>query len=55
MKKIDVIIEKGKKEFWGALKVMIFCPLRLEKALTNVLNNLKMLVADYIENEGRND
>lgn len=55
MKKIDVIIEKGKKEFWGRIEGYDFLPVTVGKSVAEVLDNLKMLIADYIENEGQND
>jgi predicted RNase H-like HicB family nuclease len=55
MKKIDVIIEKGEKEFWGRIEGYDFLPVTVAKNIAEVLDNLKMLIADYIENEGQND
>lgn len=53
--KIDVIIEKGKKEFWGRIEGYDFLPVTVGRNIDEVLDNLRMLVADYIENEGQND
>lgn len=53
--KINVIIEKGKKEFWGRIEGYDFLPVTVGKNIAEVIGNLKMLIADYIENEGQND
>jgi hypothetical protein len=53
--KINVIIEKGKKEFWGRIEGFDFLPVTVGKNINEVLGSLKMLIADYIANEGRTD
>lgn len=53
--KIDVIIEKGKKEFWGRIEGYDFLPVTVGKTIDEVLDNLRMLIADHIEHEGRDD
>lgn len=53
--KVDVIIEKGKKEFWGRVEGYDFLPVTVGRDIEEVLKNLRMLVADHIENEGQND
>jgi predicted RNase H-like HicB family nuclease len=55
MKKLDVIIEKGKKEFWGRIEGFDYLPVTVGKSVVEVLGNLKMLITDYIEHEGQND
>ena len=55
MKNIDVIIEKGKKGFWGRIEGFDFLPVTVGKSVAEVLDNLKKLITDYLENEGRND
>jgi hypothetical protein len=53
--RIDVIIEKGKKEFWGRIEGYGFLPVTVGTTVDEVLDNLKMLIADYIEHEGKDD
>ncbi len=53
--KIDVIVEKGKKEFWGRIEGFDFLPVTVGKNAGEILENLKMLIIDYVENEGQND
>lgn len=53
--KIDVIIEKGKKEFWGRIEGFEFLPVTAGESVNEVLENLRMLIADYIEHEGQDD
>jgi predicted RNase H-like HicB family nuclease len=53
--RIDVIIEKGKKEFWGRIEGYEFLPVTVGTTVDEVLDNLKMLIADYIEHEGKDD
>jgi predicted RNase H-like HicB family nuclease len=53
--KIDVIIEKGKKEFWGRIEGFEFLPVTAGASVAEVLENLKMLIADYIAHEGQAD
>ena len=53
--KIDVIIEKGKKEFWGRIEGYEFLPVTAGKNINEVLGNLKMLIADYVRHEGQDD
>ncbi|MBA2605482.1 MAG: hypothetical protein M3521_12520 [Acidobacteriota bacterium] len=53
--KIDVIVEKGKKEFWGRVEGFDFLPVTVGKNAGEILENLKMLITDYVENEGQND
>lgn len=53
--KVDVIVEKGKKEFWGRIEGYDFLPVTVGKNIGEILENLKMLVADYIEHEGQED
>jgi predicted RNase H-like HicB family nuclease len=53
--KIEVIIEKGNKEFWGRVEGYDFLPVTSGKTITNVLENLKMLIEDYIAHEGKSD
>jgi hypothetical protein len=53
--KIDVIVEKGKKEFWGRIEGFEFLPVTVGKNAGEILENLKMLITDYVENEGQND
>ena len=50
-----MIIEKGKKEFWGRIEGYDFLPVTVGRNIDEVLDNLRMLIADYIENEGQND
>lgn len=49
--KIDVIIEKGKREFWGRIEGYDFLPVTVGKTIDEVLDNLRMLIADHIEHE----
>lgn len=54
--KLNVIIEKGKKEFWGRIEGdEDFLPVTVGKSIGEVLSNLKDLVADYIAHEGQVD
>ncbi len=53
--KIEVIIEKGNKEFWGRIEGYEFLPVTRGKTITYVLENLKMLIEDYIAHEGKSD
>ncbi|MGI8495704.1 MAG: hypothetical protein ACR2L1_10410 [Pyrinomonadaceae bacterium] len=53
--KIGVIIEKGKKEFWGRIEGYDFLPVTVGASVEEVLGNLKMLIADYVEHEGKSD
>ena len=53
--KIDVIIEKGKNEFWRRIEGYEFLPVTVGATVEKVLDNLKMLIADYIEREGKDD
>jgi predicted RNase H-like HicB family nuclease len=53
--KVKVIIEKGKNEYWGRVEGYHFLPVTVGKNISEVLGNLKMLIADYIEHEGQND
>ncbi len=53
--KIEVIIEKGNKEFWGRIEGYDFLPVTNGKTIIDVLENLKMLIEDYIAHEGQCD
>ncbi len=53
--KINIIIEKGKKEFWGRVEGYDFLPVTVGKSIAEVIANLKMLIVDYIEHEGQSD
>ncbi len=52
---VDVIIERAAEEFWGRIEGYKFLPITTGKTLATVLDNLKMLIEDYILNEGKND
>ena len=52
--KLNIIIEKGKPEFWGRIEGSEFL-VTCGKNLSEITENLKMLLADYIENEGKLD
>lgn len=53
--KINIIIEKGKNEFWGHIEGFESLPVTTGASVSEVTENLKMLIADYIEHEGQND
>ena len=53
--KIDVIIEKKKNVFWGRVEGFEFLPVTAGASVSEVTENLKMLIADYIEHEGQDD
>ncbi len=53
--KVDVIIEKGKKEFWGRIEGYNFLPVTAGKNINEILDNLRLQIEDYIEHEGQND
>ena len=53
--KVPVIIEKGKDAFWGRVEGHEFLPVTVGNSAQEVLDNLKMLIADYIEHEGQDD
>lgn len=53
--KINVIIEKGKNEFWGRIEGFEFLPVTTGANVSEVAENLRMLIADYIEHERQND
>lgn len=52
--KLNVIIEKGKTEFWGRIEGSEFL-VTCGKNLSEISENLKMLLVDYVENEGKHD
>ncbi len=53
--KINIIIEKGKNEFWGRIEGFEFLPVTTGANIAEIEENLRMLIADYIEHEGQND
>ncbi len=53
--KINVIIEKGKNEFWARVEGFEFLPVTTGASVSEVTENLRMLLADYIEHEGQDD
>lgn len=53
--RFDVIIEKGKKEFWGRIEGFDFLSVAVGASVNEVLDNLKMLIAGYAEHEGKDD
>lgn len=53
--KINIIIEKEKNEFWGRIEGFEFLPVTTGASVSEVTENLKMLIADYIKHEGQND
>jgi hypothetical protein len=52
--KLNIIIEKGKTEFWGRIEGSEFL-VTCGENLSEITENLKMLVVDYVENEGKLD
>ena len=56
MKKVNVIIEKGKDALWGRIEgIGDFLPVTTGANINEVLSSLKMLIADYVEHEGQED
>ncbi len=52
--KVNIIIEKGKRELWGRIEGSEFLVSR-GKDLAEVTDNLKTLLADYTAHEGKAD
>ncbi len=53
--KVNVIIERGNKEFWGRIEGYEFLPVTVGSNVEEVLENLKTLIADYIKHEGKDN
>ena len=55
-KKIEIIIEKNDGLLWGRIERLgNFMPTPYGETKTQVIRNLKELIRDYINNEGKND
>jgi len=52
MKAIKVILERGSGDLWGRIEELDFSFFTTGNTVDEVVSNLKMLVADFIENEG---
>lgn len=52
---VNVIIEKSGKEYWGRIEKGEFSPVTVGESVSEVLENLKELIADYLEHGGKND
>ena len=56
IKKIEIIIEKNDGLLWGRVENSgNFMPTPYGETTTQVIENLKELILDYITNEGKND
>jgi len=54
--KIEVIIEKNGDELWGRIEDKgDYLPVTVGSDIDEVLNNLKDIIADYLEHEGKAD
>jgi hypothetical protein len=54
--KLEVIIEKGDNELWGRIEgIGSFMPTTVGRTVREVLDNLQMLIADYLKHEGKQD
>ena len=51
--KLDVIIEESNKMFWGRVDGFDFLPVTVGSNMPEVIENLIILIIDYIENEGK--
>ncbi len=55
MTSVELIIEKSEGLLWGRVEGKKWMPTPYGKTLTELIDNLKELVADYITHEGKND
>jgi len=55
MKKIEMIVEKNDGIFWGRIEGKNWMPTPYGKTIAKVIENLKELVDDYVNHEGKND
>ncbi len=54
--KLQVIIEKNDGELWGRIEGKgNFMPTTVGSSTSKVLDNLKMLIEDYLQHEGKDD
>lgn len=53
--KVNVIIEKEGKDFWGRIEGFEYLPVTVADSIDAVLSNLRLLINDYIEHEGKDD
>jgi predicted RNase H-like HicB family nuclease len=54
--KIEVIIEKNDNELWGRIENKgNFMPVTVGNTTKEVLDNLQMLIEDYLQHEGKHD
>ena len=54
--KLEIIIEKNGSELWGRIENRPqFFPTTVADNVQGVLNNLKMLIKDYLKHEGKQD
>jgi hypothetical protein len=52
MKTIKVILERGSGDLWGRVEESDFSFFTTGNTVDEIINNLKELVSDFIENEG---
>jgi hypothetical protein len=56
MQKLKLIIEKGDGEWWGRIEDKgNYLPVTVANSIEEVISNMRMLIQDYLENEGRED
>src|SRR5437762_1751799 len=55
MKAIEIILEKNEGLLWGRVEGKNWMPTPYGKNIAEVIDNLKALVADYVQHEGKSD
>lgn len=55
MRKLEIIIEKCDGLFWGRTTEEGWMPTPYGATINDVIDNLKLLVVDYVSHEGEND
>ena len=53
--KLEVIIEKEKKHFWGRIEDKGFMPTGQGKTISKLLQNIINCIEDYVDHEGSKD